>query len=395
MEIRVAERIATLPPYLFAELDRKKAEARRRGLDLISLGIGDPDLPTPGHIVSAGQAALADPTNHRYPDYEGLREFREACLRFYDRRFGVQGLDPDRHCVSLIGSKEGIAHVALALVDPGDVVLCPAPGYPVYGIGTRFAGGVPYYLPLHRENGFLPDLDAIPPEVLRRARVLWLNYPNNPTGAVADREFYRRVVAFAEEHGIVVLSDNAYSELAFDGYRAPSFLETPGALEVGAEFHSLSKTYNMTGWRLGFAVGNPTVIAALGQVKTNVDSGVFQGVQRAGIAALDGDQACVAEACEVYRRRRDVLVSGLRAAGWEAEPMRATFYLWVPTPRGLPSMEVVTRLLDEAGVVATPGVGFGPGPGEGGYGEGYVRFALTVSEERIREAVARIGRLSF
>jgi LL-diaminopimelate aminotransferase len=394
MKIRVAERIATLPPYLFAELDRKKAEARRRGLDLISLGIGDPDLPTPGPIVAAGQAALADPANHRYPDYEGLREYREACLRFYDRRFGVQGLDPDRHCVSLIGSKEGIAHVALALVNPGDVVLCPAPGYPVYGIGTRFAGGVPYYLPLHRENGFLPDLDAIPPEVLRRARVLWLNYPNNPTGAVADREFYRRVVAFAEEHGIVVLSDNAYSEIAFDGYRAPSFLETPGALEVGAEFHSLSKTYNMTGWRVGFAVGNPTVIAALGQVKTNVDSGVFQGVQRAGIAALDGDQRCVAEACEVYRRRRDVLVSGLRAAGWDAEPMRATFYLWVPTPRGLPSMEVVTRLLDEAGVVATPGVGFGPG-GEGGYGEGYVRFALTVSEERIREAVARIGRLSF
>ena len=281
--------------------------------------------------------------------------------------------------------------MALALVNPGDVVLCPDPGYPVYSIGTRFAGGVPHYLPLRRENGFLPDLEAIPAEVLARARVLWLNYPNNPTGAVADRDFYERVVAFAREHRIVVLSDNAYSEMAFDGYRAPSFLETPGALEVGAEFHSLSKTYNMTGWRAGFAGGHPAVIAALGQVTTNVDSGVVQAVQRAGIAALDGDQTCVAEACETYRRRRDVLVEGLREAGWDAAPMRATFYLWVPTPKGLPSTEVAKSVLAEAGVVITPGVGFGLGGG----GEGYVRFALTVPEERIREAVRRIRVLRF
>jgi LL-diaminopimelate aminotransferase len=391
MEIRVAERIATLPPYLFAEIDRLKAEARRKGVDLISLGIGDPDLPTPRHIVEAGQAAMADPRNHRYPDYEGLREYREACLQFYERRFGVRGLDPDLHCVSLIGSKEGIAHVALGLVDPGDVVLCPDPGYPVYSIGTRFAGGIPYYLPLRAENGFLPALDAIPADVLAKAKVLWINYPNNPTGAVATGEFYARVVEFAHAHGIVVLSDNAYSEIAFDGYRAPSFLETPGALEVGAEFHSLSKTYNMTGWRAGFAVGHPRVIAALGQVKTNVDSGVFQAVQRAGIAALEGDQSCVTASCEVYRRRRDVLVEGLRSAGWDARPMQATFYLWVPTPHGWASAEVVKRMLAETGVVATPGVGFGLG----GHGEGYVRFALTTSEERIREAVERLGKLRF
>ena len=391
MDIRPADRIATLPPYLFAEIDKIKAEARKRGVDLISLGIGDPDLPTPKHIVEAGQQAMAEPANHRYPDYEGLRDFRAAACRFYERRFGVAGLDPDRHAVTLIGSKEGIAHVALALVNPGDVVLCPDPGYPVYSIGTRFAGGEPYYLPLRASNGFLPDLKAIPAEVLRRAKVLWLNYPNNPTGAICDKAFYEEVIAFAKRHSIVVLSDNAYSEVAFDGYRAPSFLEVPGAMEVGAEFHSLSKTYNMTGWRVGFAVGHPAIIAALGKVKTNVDSGVFQAVQRAGIAALDGDQSCVGEHNAVMQRRRDVMVEGLRELGWDAQPMKATFYLWVPCPKGIPSTELVKRMIAETGVVATPGVGFGLG----GNGEGYVRFALTTSEERIREALSRLSKLAL
>jgi LL-diaminopimelate aminotransferase len=236
---------------------------------------------------------MADAANHRYPEYEGLRDFRAAACRFYERRFGVGGLDPDQNCVTLIGSKEGIAHVALALLNPGDVALCPDPGDPVYSTGTRFAGAEPYYLPLKRENGFLPDLKAIPPEILKRAKVLWINYPNNPTGATCETSFYEEVVAFAQKHSIVVLSDNAYSEVAFDGYRAPSFLSTPGALEVGAEFHSLSKTYNMTGWRVGFCVGHSRVVAALGKIKTNVDSGVFQAVQRAGIVAMEGDQACV------------------------------------------------------------------------------------------------------
>lgn len=391
MEIRLAERITSLPPYLFAEIDRLKAEARKRGVDLISFGIGDPDLPTPEHIVKAGQAAMADPANHRYPDYEGLYDFRASVCRWYEKRFGVKGLDPEKECVSLIGSKEGIAHVALALLDPGDVALCPDPGYPVYSVGTRFAGATPYYLPLRRENGFLPDLDAIPAEVLQKAKLLWINYPNNPTGAVADRSFYEKVVAFAKKHEIIVLSDNAYSEVTFDGYRPTSFLETPGAMEVGAEFHSLSKTYNMTGWRVGAIVGNAKIVGALGKVKTNVDSGIFQAVQRAGIAAMDGDQSCVDRNNEIYLRRRNLLVEGLRSLGWDVEPMKATFYLWVPTPKGMKSMEVVKRLIDEAGVVATPGVGFGLG----GHGEGYVRFAITTSEERTKEAVERMKQMKW
>ncbi len=391
MEIRIADRIASLPPYLFAEIDRLKAEARKKGKDLISFGIGDPDLPTPSHIVRAGQAAMEDPKNHRYPDYEGLREYRASVCRWYERRFGVTGLDPDTECVSLIGSKEGIAHIALALLNPGDVALCPDPGYPVYSIGTRFAEGIPYYLPLRAENGFLPDLENIPADVLKKAKVLWLNYPNNPTGAVADLAFWQRAVEFGKKHGIVILSDNAYSEIKFDGYDPVSFLQVPGAMEVGAEFHSLSKTYNMTGWRVGALVGNRTLVQALGKVKTNVDSGIFQAVQQAGIAALDGDQACVDRNNEIYLRRRDVLVEGLRSLGWEVEPMKATFYLWVKTPNGMKSMDVVKRLIDEAGVVATPGVGFGLG----GHGEGYVRFAITTSEERTHEAVARMQKMAW
>ncbi len=292
MVIQKAKRIQELPPYLFAEIDRKKRQLASQGVDIISLGIGDPDLPTPDHIVARLREAAGNPANHRYPDYEGLPAFRRAAADWYRNRFHVD-LDPDTEVVSLIGSKEGIAHMPIAFVDPGDVVLCPDPGYPVYAIGTGFCGGTVYRMPLSKENQFLPDLGAIPRAVAERAKVMWLCYPNNPTAATATREFFREAIAFADRHGIILCHDAAYSEIYFDGQAPMSFLESDGSREVGIEFHSLSKTYSMTGWRLGFAVGNRELIEGLGRVKTNVDSGVFQAVQEAGIAALSGDQSCV------------------------------------------------------------------------------------------------------
>ncbi len=378
-----ADRLSSLPPYLFARIDAMKAEKARSGADIIDLGVGDPDLPTPPHVVEALCAAARDPANHHYPSYAGMPAFREAVAGWYGRRFGVD-LDPGTEVLALMGSKDGIAHVPEAFVNPGDVVLAPSPGYPVYRTSTLFAEGVLHELPLTAENNFLPDLDAVPADVARRAKLLFVNYPNNPTSAVAPPSFYDEVVAFAREHGIVVVSDNAYSEIAYDGYRAPSFLETDGAMEVGVEMHSLSKTYNMTGWRIGMAVGNPEILAGLGRVKTNVDSGVFDAVQHAGIAALSGPQDCVAAACRVYEERRDVLVRGLRALGHDLAAPKATFYVWLPVED---SMAFAARLLDEAAIVATPGVGFGP------HGEGYVRFALTRPVERIEEALARMEAL--
>lgn len=387
-KLKRAQRLEMLPPYLFAEIDRMKREAEARGVDIINLGIGDPDLPTPEHIVRAAQEGVSRAANHRYPSYEGLRSFREAVARWYGRRFGVE-LDPEREVLSLIGSKEGIGHLPLALLDPGDVALVPDPAYPVYEAGTIFAGGVPVKVPLRAERGFLPELDAIAPEDRRRAKLLFLNYPNNPTAAVAPLEFFEEVVAFARKESIVVCHDAAYSEVCFDGYKPLSFLQATGARDVGMEFHSLSKTYNMTGWRIGFAVGNSEVLGALGSVKTNLDSGVFQAVQEAGIAALDGDQACVEEMRRVYGRRRDVLAQGLRALGLSFEKPRATFYLWAAAPEGYDSTSFTAHLLKEAGIVTTPGVGFGP------QGEGYIRMALTVSEERCREAIARLEKVGF
>ncbi len=375
-----ADRLSSLPPYLFARIDAMKAEKARSGADIIDLGVGDPDLPTPPHVVEALCAAARDPANHHYPSYAGMPAFREAAANWYGRRFGVE-LDPATEVLALMGSKDGIAHVPEAFVNPGDVVLAPSPGYPVYRTSTLFAEGVLHDLPLAAENGFLPDLDAIPADVARRAKLLFVNYPNNPTAAVAPPSFYDEVVAFAREHDIVVVSDNAYSEIAYDGYRAPSFLETDGAMEVGVEMHSLSKTYNMTGWRIGMAVGNPEILAGLGRVKTNVDSGVFDAVQHAGIAALSGSQDCVADACRVYQERRDVLVKGLRSLGYDIAAPKATFYVWLPVED---SMAFAARLLDEAAIVATPGVGFGA------HGEGYVRFALTRPVDRIEEALARM-----
>ena len=383
-----AERLKKLPPYLFKEIDRKKTEVRARGVDIIDLGIGDPDLPTPPHIIEALKKAAEDPANHRYPSYSGMGDFKEAVAKWYQERFGVE-LDPDTEVVSLIGSKEGIAHFPLAFVNPGDVALVPAPAYPVYHIATMFAGGESYFMPLLSENRFLPDLNAIPDEITSRARIMFINYPNNPTSAVADLEFFRKVVEFARDNNILVCHDAAYTEMAFDGYRPPSFLAADGAKEVGIEFHSLSKTYNMTGWRIGFAVGNREAIDGLGAIKSNIDSGVFQAVQMAGIEAIRGDQSCVRDMVQVYSRRRDLMVKGLQDVGFEVESPRATFYLWIKVPEGYTSADLTERLLEDAGLVVTPGNGFGEP------GEGYFRIALTQKRARLSEAVERLKALSL
>jgi LL-diaminopimelate aminotransferase len=385
--ITKAQRIQALPPYLFAEIDRLKREVAARGVDLINLGIGDPDTPTPAHIVARLAQAAANPQNHRYPDYEGLLSFRQAAAGWLKSRYGVTA-DPATEIVSLIGSKEGIANMAVAFVDPDDVVLVPDPGYPVYHIGTSFNGGVTYRMPLRRENGFLPDLGAIPAEVARRAKLLWLNYPNNPTATVAPRAFFADAVRFAERNNIIICHDAAYAEIYF-GERPPSILEVDGGREVAIEFHSLSKTFNMTGWRIGFAAGHRELIAGLGKVKTNVDSGVFQAVQEAAIAALTGDASVVDRLRAMYRERRDVLVEGLRSIGLPCDAPAGTFYVWVPVPRGTTAAALSTRCLMEAGVVVTPGNGFGDA------GEGFIRLTLCSPVERLREAVERLRGLGL
>ena len=386
--IPIADRLRRLPPYLFAEIDRKKRDVRARGVDVIDLGIGDPDLPTPPHIVRALQAAAAKPEHHRYPSYEGMPAFRQAVARWYGRRFGV-ALDPETEVLALIGSKEGTAHMPLAFVNPGDVVLVPDPGYPVYSAGAWFAGGECHFMPLRRQNGFLPDLSAIPADVARRAKLMYLNYPNNPTAAVASPAFFKGVVEFARRFNLLVCHDAMYSELHFDGYEPPSFLATDGAKDVGVEFHSLSKTYSMTGWRLGFCVGNRDAVAGLGKIKTNVDSGVFQAVQEAGIAALTGPQDVAEQYRRTYQERRDIAIAGLRKLGWEVDVPKGAFFVWAPVPHRTDSREFATRLLEEAGVVVTPGVGFGPS------GEGFYRIALTLGAERIAEAMERLQKLRW
>ncbi len=385
--MRVAARIAELPPYLFAHIDALKAEARSKGADLIELGIGDPDLPTPAHVIAALDRAARDPRHHQYPSYVGMEAFRRAAAAFYGRRFGV-ALDPAREVVALIGSKEGIAHFPMAVVDPGDLVLVPDPGYPVYETWTRFVGGEVHKMPLRRGRGFLPDLSAIPTDVARRAKVMWINYPNNPTAALATDAFYADVVAFARAHDILVASDLAYSEIYF-GAPPRSFLETPGAMDLGIEFHSLSKTYNMTGWRVGWACGNATLVGALGKVKTHTDSGCFEAIQLAGVAALEGPEDVVAELRATYRARRDVLCGGLREAGFDVVVPEAAFYTLVACPAGLTSLEFTARLLAEAHVVATPATGFGAA------GEGFVRLTLCAPAERLAEAVRRMSRLAI
>ena len=381
--MQTAKRIQELPPYLFAELDKKIAKAKAAGVDIISLGMGDPDRPTPAHIVRGLQVAAEDPKTHRYPVYEGTLAFREAVAGWYERTRGVE-LDPVSEIVALIGSKEGIAHISLCYVDPGDINLIPDPGYPAYSTGTMFAGGKSYKMPLVAGRDFLPDLSVIPHDIAKQAKLMFLNYPNNPTGAVAPKGFFEDVVAFAREYDIIVCHDAAYSEVAFEDFRPLSFLEIEGAKDVGIEFHSLSKTYNMTGWRLGWAAGNKNVIEALARVKSNIDSGVFTAVQSAGIEALNGPQDSVEAMRKLYAERRDIVVEGLRYLGWELERPRATIYVWAPVPPGYTSTEFASLLLEEAGVVVTPGIGYGQ------YGDGYFRISLCVDKERIEAAIERL-----
>jgi len=381
--MKIAQRIETIPPYLFAEIDKKKEEAIKRGVDIINLGIGDPDQPTPNNIIEKLRESVKDPKTHDYPPYAGTAEFRQAVSLWYKNRFGVD-LDPDNEVMALIGSKEGIAHIFLAFIDPGDFSLIPDPGYPVYKTGTLFANGFPYIMPLLEENNFLPNLEKIDEEIAQRAKLMFINYPNNPTAAIAGKNFFEKVVKFAKKYDILVCHDFAYSEMTFDGYKANSFLEIDGAKEVGIEFHSLSKTYNMTGWRLGFAVGNKEAISALSIIKTNVDSGVFKAIQEAGIQALTGPQDNIENMNKIYTGRRNVVINGLNKLGWNLKPTKATFYIWISTLNKMNSIEFSNLLLEKTGIIVTPGIGYGE------YGEGYVRIALTVDEKRLEEAIERM-----
>ena len=385
--MKLANRIEQLPPYLFVEISKKINEKRAQGIDVITFAIGDPDLPTPERILDTLHAASDVPTNHRYPESEGLPELRQAVADWYGQRFGVT-LDRDTEVLPLIGAKEGIGHMALCLIDPGDVALVPDPAYPVYSIGTMFAGGETHWLPLEEENGWLPDLGAIPEDVARKAKVIWVNYPNNPTGAVADIGFYNDLVAFAKKYDIAVCHDAPYSEIAYDGYRPVSLLEAKDAMDVGIEFHSLSKSYNMTGWRVGMAVGNAGLINALMRVKSNLDSGIPQAVQLMAIEALRGPQDCVAENVAVYQRRRDKLVAALTKIGMSVVPPQASLYVWARIPEGYTSADYAAKLIEEAAVVVTPGSGYGQ------YGEGYVRLSLTLPDDQLDEGVRRIADLA-
>jgi len=388
IHVEKSDRLKNLPPYLFKEIDRQKDEVKKKGIDIIDLGVGDPDMPTPKHIIEILNKAALDPVNHQYPSYTGMDDFNQAVCKWYKRRFNVD-LDYLEEAVTLIGSKEGIAHIPLAFINTNDWALVANPGYPVYEIGVKFAGGKVYFMDLKKENDFLPDFDAVPEDIAKKAKLMFINYPNNPTSAVADISFFNSVVAFAKQHNIIVCHDAAYTEMTFDGYKPISFLEAEGAKEVGIEFHSLSKTYNMTGWRIGFAVGNREVIHALGQIKSNIDSGAFQAVQRAGIAALEGDQTCVENMNKEYAARRDILVEGLISLGLSVAKPRATFYVWIEIPKGYNSAEFASHLLTKSGIVVTPGNGFGSA------GEGYVRMALTVGQKRLKEVIKRIGDTGF
>jgi LL-diaminopimelate aminotransferase len=387
--MRPSKRLERIPPYAFAEMERKIAEKRAEGIDVISLGIGDPDRPTPALIVEAMQEAVTEPTTHQYPSNRGREDFRAAVRDFYERRFDVV-LDPAREIIPAIGAKEAIFNLNLAFLDPGDYALAADPGYPVYTGGPWLAGGEPVLMALEPELGFVPDLGAIDEEVARRAKLMYLNYPNNPTGALAPDGFFERVVEFAREHEILVVHDNSYSEIAFDGYKPPSFLQTSGAKQVGIEVFSLSKGYNMTGWRCAVVVGNADALHTYWQLKSNIDSGLFEAVQLAGIAALSPDaDAEVASMTELYRRRRDLVCDALRGIGVDLRPPHATIYVWAPIPEGYASsVDYCEHVLAEAAVVITPGAVYGPA------GEGWFRISLTAPDDRILEAVQRLGALA-
>jgi LL-diaminopimelate aminotransferase len=382
--VRTAERIAKLPPYLFVEVSKKINRMKAEGHDVISLAIGDPDIPTPDNILEALFEASKQPANHRYPESEGLTELRKTISEWYEGRFGLS-FDPDKEVLPLIGSKEGIAHIALCYIDPGDVALVPDPGYPVYSIGTMFAGGETYFLPMTEESSWLPDLDKVPDVVARKSKILWLNYPNNPTGAVAELDFFERTVHFAKKYDLVVCHDAPYTEVAYDGYKPHSFLEAPGARDVGIEFHSLSKSYNMTGWRIGMAVGNPETINALMRVKSNIDSGIPQAIQLMAIEALKGPQDAIEEHNRIYQARRDRVCEVLTGLGLRAPKPKASLYVWAGLPQGVTSVEFASRLIEETAVVVTPGTGYGQ------QGEGYIRISITAPTERVEEAMNRLA----
>ena len=382
--MKFASRIERVPPYLFVGISRKIAEKRAQGIDVISFGIGDPDIPTPENVVEKLRETALDSPNHRYPETDGLPEFRQAVADWYQRRFGIS-VHPDKETLPLIGAKEGIGHAALCFIEPGDIALVPDPGYPVYSVGTWFAGGECHWMPLLEENGWMPDLDAIPDDVADKATVMWLNYPNNPTGAIADADYFAKVVEFAKAHDIAVMHDASYSEVAFDGYRPISFLETPGAIDVGVEFHSLSKSYNMTGWRLGMAVGNEDIISALMVIKSNLDSGVPNAIQYMGMEAMELSQDAIDERNAIYEHRRDRVVQTLRDIGLDAIPPKASLYVWTRIPEGFTSAEFTALLLDEADIVVTPGNGYGE------YGEGYIRLSLTINDEDMEKGLARLS----
>lgn len=382
--MQFAKRLEKIPPYLFAEIDRKRQELAAQGVDIINMGAGDPDQPTPERILKAMHTALDDPANHSYPPYQGLAEFRQAAGKWMERRFGVSGLNPDTEIISAIGTKEAIHNTFLAFVEPGDYTLIPDPGYPVYRSGTIFAGGEPFVMPLTPENHFLPDLKAIPESVAQQAKLLWVNYPNNPTGAWASLAYFEELVAFCRHYQILLCHDHAYSEIAYDGYQPPSVLQVPGALDVAIEFHSLSKSYNMAGWRIGFVVGNAVGIQGLRQVKSNVDSGVFKAIQKTAIAAFDSPPAEIQPMISLYQKRRDLLVAGLKSLGWPIAPPKGTLYIWAPVPAGYTSQEFVSLLLDKCGIIVPPGNAYGKN------GEGFFRIAITLEEQRIFEAIARM-----
>ncbi len=381
--MELAKRLNRLPPYLFVEINQKIAELRARGEDIISFAIGDPDLPTPSHIIEYMCQAARDPTNHRYSETAGLPELRQAIAEWYDRRFGVT-LNSDKEVLPLIGSKEGIGHMALCFIEPGDLALVPDPGYPPFSLCTILAGGEPYFTPLKEENDFLPDFKAIPAEVADKAKLMWLNYPNNPTGAIAGLDFFEKAVHFAQQHDLAICHDAPYTEVAFDGYKPPSFMQIPGAKKIGVEFHSLSKTYHMTGWRIGMVVGNADMVDALFRVKSNLDSGIPQAIQYAAVKALRGSQEHIAEHNAIFQRRRDKLLKVLNEIGLKARIPKATFYIWAKIPRGYTSMDFTKKLLDEAGIAVTPGIGYGK------EGEGYIRLSLTISDDRLEQGMGRL-----
>ncbi|MBM4448780.1 MAG: LL-diaminopimelate aminotransferase [Chloroflexi bacterium] len=382
--MRLAKRVEKLPPYLFVEISRKIAEKKARGEEVISFAIGDPDIPTPPHVIDRLCEAARDPVNHRYPESDSLPQLRRAVAEWYKKRFGID-FDPDKEVLPLIGSKEGIGHISFCFIGHGDIALVPDPGYPVYSVSAMLADGEPYYLPLKEANNWLPDLDSIPSNVLDRARLLWINYPNNPTAAVADLKFFERVVQFAKQHNLVVCHDGPYTEVAYDGYQPASFMQAEGARDIGVEFHSLSKSYNMTGWRIGMAVGNATMINALMRLKSNLDSGIPQAIQYAAIAALTGPQDCIQEHNAIYQRRRDLIIEVLNNIGLKAKPPKASLYIWARVPEGYNSMDFTADLLDKVGVAVTPGIGYGRS------GEGYVRLSMTIPDALLVKGLSRLS----